>query len=365
MRYPFPNELFMSDHCNCGETNFRIEDVQDTVSVKWSPTVLPTSDYFVRQKYTLEHSFVTLKRSDFNCHCGDPEPTPLQVVKRLYNIHDTILAEQDGKLEPFVITHFLQECDKVHVRRLLRAKELGMLDARPNELTWTDQFQEISASFVRRKCHIRFVLEDDITEIPTPYDRDGQVDCYYVATRLLYGRTGNIIQALQLPFPGSMREGFKPGQDTGRPLLNSLSLFSGGGNFDRGLQDGGAVVTKFAVEWDGHAVHTFRANLKDPEETQIFHGSVDDALAKAIKGSSLACVPKIGEVDHIAAGSPCPAFSMMQRDPLSFRSLTNASKIASVAAFIDFYRPAYADLENVPSMARRMGPNKDENVFSQ
>jgi DNA (cytosine-5)-methyltransferase 1 len=365
MRYPLPNELFMSDHCNCGETNFRVEDVQGTISVKWFPKVLKSSDYFVRQKYTLDHSFVTLKKSDFGCNCRKPEPTPLQVVELLYNIQDTILAEQNGKLEPLVITEFFQERNRIQVRRLLRSKDLGNQNARPNELTWTDQFQEIPASSVRRKCHIRFVLQDDIAQIPPPYNRDGQADCYYVASRLFQRKNRDILQALHHPFSGPMKEGFKPEKEIDRPLLNSLSLFSGGGNFDRGLEDGGVVSTKWVVEWDVHAVHTFHANLKDPEEVQIFHGSVDDALAEAIRGSALACIPKIGEVDEISAGSPCQGFSMMQGDSLSFRSLTNASKIASVAAFIDFYRPAYALLENVPSMTKKMGPNKDENVFSQ
>lgn len=39
--------------------------------------------------------------------------------------------------------------------------------------------------------------------------------------------------------------------------------------------------------------------------------------------------------------------------------------VASVAAFVDAYRPKYAILENVPAMAENSLRNPNENVFSQ
>jgi DNA (cytosine-5)-methyltransferase 1 len=332
--------------------------------VKWYPEEIPASEYFVRQKYSTEHSFVTLKESDFECDCHDAAPTSLQLVERQYQIRDAVLAIQGERLQPFVITDFVRENGKVQVRRLLRARDYGKPQARANELIWTDQFQEISASSLQRKCYVRFVIPEDVASLPIPYDRCGQVDCYFITSRLIQ-RNGQVIQSLKPPFPGPMQEGFDPNVSIDRPLLDSLSLFSGGGNFDRGLEEGGAINTKWVIEWDTQAVHTFRANLKDHQGTHIFHGSVDDALARATKGEESTYIPKIGEVQHITAGSPCQAFSTMQQNSMSEQSKANASKIASVAAFVDFYRPVYALLENVPSMTYKQGLHKDENIFSQ
>jgi DNA (cytosine-5)-methyltransferase 1 len=356
----------MSNNCNCGEDNFRLEDVEATISVKWLPKVITAHDYFVRQKYcTEEHSFTTLKESDFGCDCHLPVSPSFALVERQYQMGDTILGVQGQWLEPFVVTDFVQEIGKVKVRRLLRAKVNGKLHSRANELIWTDEFRELSPSSIRRKCSIRFFTPENAAILPVPYDRDGQGDCYFITSRLLRRNSQDILQSLRHPFPGPMNEGFDPNISIDRPPLSSLSLFSGGGNFDRGLEEGGAINTNWVVEWDTNAVHTFLANLKNPEKTQIFHGSVDDALAQAINGHDSKFVPRIGEVQHIAAGSPCQAFSTMQQNSMSERSKTNASKIASVAAFIDFYRPAYALLENVPSMTYKQGLNKDENIFSQ
>jgi DNA (cytosine-5)-methyltransferase 1 len=88
-----------------------------------------------------------------------------------------------------------------------------------------------------------------------------------------------------------------PGLDTNTKLevpLATLSLFSRGGSFDRGLEEGGVVHTRCAVESNKEAVHTYLANCSDG--TATFFGSVDEQLARAINGLFSKVVPKIGEV---------------------------------------------------------------------
>lgn len=50
---------------------------------------------------------------------------------------------------------------------------------------------------------------------------------------------------------------------------------------------------------------------------------------------------------------------------MSNQSMINASKVASVASYVDFYRPCYVLLENVVTMTTPCGRDKKENVFSQ
>lgn len=86
----------------------------------------------------------------------------------------------------------------------------------------------------------------------------------------------------------------------------------------------------------------------------MFFGSVDDLLNAAIRGNprALRAVPLPGDIDFISAGSPCQGFSLLNTNKNNEKSMKNQSLVASVAAYIDVYRPRYALLENVISMAQ-------------
>ena len=64
---------------------------------------------------------------------------------------------------------------------------------------------------------------------------------------------------------------------------------------------------KFAVEIAGIPIHTYRANLKDPDAVELFYGAVDDFLHAALAGKDSKLIAKIGAVQFICAGSPCRA----------------------------------------------------------
>lgn len=373
MSYPELNELFLSDNCNCDEVAVRKSDIVAHTKVSWSPSTIPTSTHFVRQTYiTSDQSFCSLRDEHLTCACRKPVRDDFDRVQQEFGVHDTVLVITTRKgveiLEPRIIDGFNMGSRTVRVRRLLRAKrDHDCADARPNDLVWTTDFLDIKPKRIMRKCNIRFLLGRNATmKRPDLYDRNGQADCFLITKILVRNDDGaEILRDLSSHLGLHMKQGSTFGTPSDKTPLAALSLFCGGGNFDRGLEDAGAIRTKWAVEWAVHAAHTYRANLSDPAQAAIFMGSVDEHIRRALAGDLGITVPAIGKVDILLAGSPCQGFSNMQPQKMSIKSLTNASKVATVASYIDLWRPKYAILENVPEMTRQVGSEKQENVFSQ
>lgn len=271
MTYPFRNKLFLSDHCNCGAQTFRVEEVVCTIAEERYPHQVPASDmFFVRQKCcTKGHAFVTITPNDFACAC-QKKADVYEQARNFYKIRDIILVKSTAghnRLDPFVIVDFIQETRRIQVRQVLRAQEQESLagsNPAADELVWTDRLISISAKNIKRKCHIRFALAGG--QVPPLYQRGGQVDLYTITHRLVRRQDEDTIRVLETPLPGPMVEGidFSIGMD--RPPMTLLSLFSGGRNSDRDLEEGGSVCTKWAVEWISFAAHTYRANRKSESQ---------------------------------------------------------------------------------------------------
>ncbi|SMR55821.1 unnamed protein product [Zymoseptoria tritici ST99CH_1E4] len=144
-----------------------------------------------------------------------------------------------------------------------------------------------------------------------------------------------------------------------------MSLFCGSRTFDRGLEEAGIARFKYAADWNEHALHSHQANVRRPDRMEYFLGSVNDLLARAMAGDPKSNIARPGDIHILTGGSPCPGFSMLQLFKLSEQSKQNASLVASIVSFVDFYVPQYFLLKNVVTMTAGMGPNKDQNVFSQ
>jgi DNA (cytosine-5)-methyltransferase 1 len=114
------------------------------------------------------------------------------------------------------------------------------------------------------------------------------------------------------------------------------------------IEEGGGVHNEWAVDINRNAIHTYAANLKDPTRTKLFYGSVDDLLTQALQGNpqNSELIPSPGDVDFLSAGSPCQGFSKLNIARNNDNGLKNQSLVASVAAYVDFYRPKYGLLEN-------------------
>jgi len=274
-------------------------------------------------------------------------------------------------MEPAQIVEFDREGKRVVLRRMLR-KHSSDPKARANELIITNELFTKPPSQVVRKCEILSISAEDAERgrMPTPYGRGGAADLFFTIrqTSLLEpmresAELGDDNKSQQVRRTTAART-WDPKAPVSTPKLRGMGIFCGGGNLDRGLEEGGAVEFDYAVDWAPRALHSYRANTRN-SKCQYYLGSVNDYSGAALSGSESRNVAYIGAIDVLAAGSPCPGFSLMQQNPNSNESLTNASMIASVVAFVDLYSPRYFFLENVLGMTRGMGFNKDQCVFAQ
>ena len=134
---------------------------------------------------------------------------------------------------------------------------------------------------------------------------------------------------------------------TCRPQV--LSLFSGMGGLDLGLESAG-FRTVHCVEQDPVVRTTLRRNR--PNWTLSGCWSVEDA-AKELTPASLGMAR--GELDLIAAGPPCQPFSMAAQWTKSGRRGREDPRAGSLQALlriVDAFRPRALLLENVPGLIR-------------
>ena len=377
MAYPFANELFLSDKCTClirKHRKLNNADVYDTITITWAFKGLKNLDvrqYFVRQKYlSTDNSFRTITKGDLRCHCSEKKTSTFDLAKMKYEIGDVVLYEKSQttgrKLLPSLILDFVFEKKRVLVQKLDKQQRKNLkLSTFRFKLKLSDNKILLKPQSILRKCHVvlNSCLEVECFRPPSPYSFGGIGDYYVIENDQQITE-----RKIQINFDTSAfietSNGGNLTKTHGSRKLRGLGLFCGGGMFDRSLEMAGCVEIVSAVDISRSAIHTYKANLVDKNKTKLFLGSVDDFFQDALKGGS-DIVPALGEIDIIVAGSPCQGFSCAQPNRLSDASKKNASLVASVAAFIDLYRPKYALLENVISIARSMNTLHEQNVLSQ
>jgi DNA (cytosine-5)-methyltransferase 1 len=97
-------------------------------------------------------------------------------------------------------------------------------------------------------------------------------------------------------------------------------------------------------------MHTYKANLEH-EDVNLYLGSINNFLYDVITRRR-PYLPSGGDIDFIVAGSPCQGFSNANpQGHEALKSLSNSALVCTTLSAIDFYRPRYAILENVPAMA--------------
>ncbi|KAF2877853.1 S-adenosyl-L-methionine-dependent methyltransferase [Massariosphaeria phaeospora] len=373
-KYPYPKELFFSDNCNCTESEILSTDVAQLYTVDWCPITLNTKkDFFIRQKYiTQEGAFVTLDRTDLQCECNKTKANPIDRFHRGDCVY--VRKGRDG-LEPAIVHRIDKATDEITLRRLLRLKEAchsfagrHEKDVLDNELVLTNQVYTVATKRLAadRACHVRYFRKDQVlsNRIPVPYNRRGNGDLWILSMELDNDGTKLAFIAWA---PTDINQG--PNYDEGSSLrkLTGLSIFSGGGNFDRGLEEGGAVEFRTAIDISPEAIHTQHANssAQNANAMNPYCGSVDDYLKAVLAGNTKKALACISEVQFLAAGSPCPGFSSMQQDWRSPESLRNASHVTTFCSFVDVYRPEYAILENVVHMSVTRKGYEKEQVLAQ
>ncbi|KAI1187529.1 S-adenosyl-L-methionine-dependent methyltransferase [Nemania serpens] len=357
MKYPWANELFLSDNCTCHSSMSKVQghEVLSIHEVEWFGTPSTSAAFFIRQTYIASDCrWVSLRKAHFVC--GD-EARPSDTDR--YQVGDTVLVETRAMyLETFVIAGFFEE-GYARMRRLCRRKDVDKVTAAPNELVWTQQFVDIATKRIDRRCLVRAFHTDE--KIPPPYSRNGTGTAFFITHEEIQVNGITEYRPLQTTKIRGLRQGFDPDKKTEK--LQGLDLFCGGGNLGRGIEEGGAVSMKWANDiWDG-AIHSYMANT-EPGQCTPFLGSIDDLLSHALEGSGGQGVPTPGEVHFISGGSPCPGFSLLTLDKTTPEQRKNQSLIASFASFVDLYRPLYGVLENVRTMVST-GRLRGSCVFSQ
>lgn len=313
--YPFQNELFFSDNCNCQEGTLLSTDLAGRYRVQWSPRIMPMSAFFIRQTYiTRDSAFVTFKKEHKRCMCTKAKGALSEQYRRGDTVYITRTIQGRKVLDPSVIWAVDDLSNQVTVRKFLRlgrdcvdlAVEARRTDIAPNELVLTDQYVAVHASRIQRKCFVKFVPRHQLMKIPSPYNRGGAGDCWWVSMSIAE------YEGAQLMFMTHLGDCFREAldHDLRTSKLRGLSIFSGGGSLDRGIEEGGAVEFHTAVDFSPHAIHTQRANASNPA-IRLYSGSVDDFLEAALLGKNTDFIATIGEVEFLAAGSPCPGMFVL------------------------------------------------------
>ncbi|KAI0598360.1 hypothetical protein F4775DRAFT_180955 [Biscogniauxia sp. FL1348] len=365
MKYPWENELFLSDNCTChsGTGNIQGTQILSTHEVEWFGGPSTSAEFFVRQTYLADYSqWTTLKDEHFICGGSAPKTGS-------YSIGDAVLVHinaKELKLETCIVEGFIEEDMKQYarLRRLLRRREVDetAANAPANEVIFSQQLVEISPKRIARRCLVRAFRPGE--PIPAPYNRGGTGNAFFLTHQEVYTDTDGVsFTPLTADCLNILRQSFNPtsSQTLRSQKLQGLDLFCGGGNFGRGLEEGGGVQMRWANDISSEAIHTYMANC-EPNTCTPYLGSVDDLLRRAMQGD--AKVPRPGEVHFISGGSPCPGFSLLTIDKTTDRQRKNQSLVASFASFIDVYRPYYGLLENVPQMVSAK-KSRDACVFSQ
>jgi DNA (cytosine-5)-methyltransferase 1 len=314
-QYPFENEVFLSDNCNCTEGELLSTDVKGRYDVDWCPSTvdLKSKRFLLRQAYiTQDSAFVSIHDEHKTCICRKEKVTTVDGYRPGDTAYMVRTLNKEKLLDPMVIQNVDRASGIIIVRRLLRlqrdcaelAAEAHRPNAAPNELVLTNEYEEVAISRVQRRCSIRFVSKSDILNdrVPFPYNRGGAGDLWYLSMGLT-----TVDGERRLMFLRSLPKTFQEGSDMMfNQKLKGLSIFSGGGSLDRGLEEGGAVEFQSTVDFSPQAIHTQRANAQHPDTMRLYCGSVDDFFDAALKGRNPKFVARVGEVELIAAGSPCP-----------------------------------------------------------
>jgi DNA (cytosine-5)-methyltransferase 1 len=249
------------------------------------PEEMSECDFFIRQKYRTEDpAFLSLRPSEYElgrCACDDDFEPSYSKLKVDHPVGSTILYEptHGALLEPGVIAGF-SDGDMTFVIRQLPRLEDWQSDVAPNEVVFSSALLNIPFPRIIRRCFVRAFA--GLESVVAPYDRGGIGDCFFIRYELT-------VDGQLLPYQcrlgdDELRQGYSLQEPLKKPILKGMDLFCGGGNFGRGLEEGGALQMKWAVDFDAAPLHSYRANMQSLNDTKLYLGSINNYLEDAIKG---------------------------------------------------------------------------------
>jgi site-specific DNA-cytosine methylase len=139
------------------------------------------------------------------------------------------------------------------------------------------------------------------------------------------------------------------------PNLRNLSLFTGSGNFDRGLEESNVIQTTYAIDCSEYGMQSSMANQKDKGRHRT--ESVNYCLHRILQA-----VDEHPQIDCISAGCPCVGFSGLNNHKAGENAQRNCSLLASTLSYVELLLPHYVVIENVPLMDKG-SPNACQQVI--
>jgi site-specific DNA-cytosine methylase len=128
-----------------------------------------------------------------------------------------------------------------------------------------------------------------------------------------------------------------------RPILRSLSLFTGSGNLDRGLEDNDIIKVTYAIDCSEYGMQTSMANQREKGEHRT--ESVNYCFRRFQRGQEM-----LPACDCIVSGSPCTGFSVLNNHKAGKNAQRNCTLLASTMSYVELFLPHYVLIENVPGM---------------
>ncbi|KAG9286299.1 hypothetical protein G9A89_014285 [Geosiphon pyriformis] len=353
-------ELFLTKHCECANLQI-LTNIKRKVHVNFGASSCSANpdSYFCEYFYHhQEGNFLSITAQILNglnissiCGCSAPlfHSEWIEFFEN-FNVGNCILikAQPEDPTKFYTILcieEILVEKRTVKLRRFFRRFEVDRKRGGPpnfpiNELLYSNYiFEYRDIKWQASPCHVEY-LPFGTKPLPPNIQHRGAGNHYDFRSKEIKHIKSPEIEAA---FPKYSDKVLKIQK------LKCLDLFCGGGSLGRRFENSGYVDCRWAVDKFHAAIETYQQNSTN-KNTIIMHESVNSILEDAILCDGKSSAPKKGEVDLILAGSPCQGFSKLNRFRKGHTSQANNSLVASLASFVDYYRPRYFLLENVVSI---------------
>ncbi|TVU44569.1 hypothetical protein EJB05_04014 [Eragrostis curvula] len=309
--------------------------------------------------------------------------------------HDTYKAGRNVGLKPYLVCHVLSvqapagpkkanpESTKINVRRFYRPDDISSAKAYSSdirEVYYSEDIMNVPIAMVEGKCEVRMKNELPNSDLPVVVEH--VFYCEY-----LYDPTTGALKQLppNVKLVSLLRKAPSESKNKGKQIcddeqadsdkrkngpmgncLTTLDIFAGCGGLSEGLQQSGASLTKWAVEYEDPAGEAFGEN--HPEAVVFVEncnvilkaimdkcGDADDCIstseaaerAEKLSDEKVKNLPVPGEVEFINGGPPCQGFSGMNRFNQSSWSKVQCEMILAFLSFAEYFRPRFFLLENV------------------
>ncbi|KAL6638047.1 hypothetical protein ACP70R_025619 [Stipagrostis hirtigluma subsp. patula] len=310
--------------------------------------------------------------------------------------HETYKAGRNVGLKPHVVCHMLSihaptgsknahpESTKVNVRRFYRPDDISSTKAYSSdirEVYYSEDIMTVPVSMIEGKCEVRMKSDLPNSDLPVVVEHVFYCEHLYdpVTGALKQLPPNAKLMSLIRRAPSASKKnkgkqicddeeaGFDKQKDgPSEYRLATLDIFAGCGGLSEGLQQSGASLTKWAIEYEEPAGEAFGEN--HPEAAVFVEncnvilkaimdkcGDADDCIftseaaerAAKLSDEKIKNLPVPGEVEFINGGPPCQGFSGMNRFNQSPWSKVQCEMILAFLSFAEYFRPKFFLLENV------------------